>query len=128
MKARELKTGRTFAVTFDHGDDFMPAAFAKLCRDNNVRHGYIPMFLADFAEADIVGTREKLNDPNAPVWTKVHLTNVEAMGCGTIARDDANGIVVPHIHTPVGLRTLRHRAHKPLTGREGSILDRNGNR
>jgi hypothetical protein len=49
------------------------------------------MFLAGFAEADIVGTCEKLDDPQAPVWTKVHVTNVEALGCGTIPRDDADG-------------------------------------
>jgi predicted DNA-binding protein with PD1-like motif len=109
MKASELKTGRTFAVTFDHGDDFMPA-LAKFCHDNNVRQGYIPMFLAGFAEADIVGTCGKLEDPNAPVWTKVHVINVEAMGCGTIARDDAEGIL-PHIHTSVGLKEHSATAH-----------------
>jgi hypothetical protein len=72
MKASELKTGRSFAVTFDHGDDFMPS-LAKFCQDSNVRQGYIPMFLAGFAEADIVGTCEKLADPNAPSST-VHRT------------------------------------------------------
>jgi predicted DNA-binding protein with PD1-like motif len=109
MKASELKTGRSFAVTFDHGDDFMPS-LAKFCQDSNVRQGYIPMFLAGFAEADIVGTCEKLEDPNAPVWTKVHLTNAEAMGCGTIARDDTNGIL-PHIHASVGLKEHSATAH-----------------
>jgi hypothetical protein len=38
------------------------------------------MFLAAFAEADIVGTCDKLDDPAAPVWSKVHLTNAEALG------------------------------------------------
>ncbi|HET9898465.1 MAG TPA: hypothetical protein VFQ44_26345 [Streptosporangiaceae bacterium] len=69
MRASELKTGRTFAVAFDHGDDFM-AALAKFCQDNGVRQGYIPMFLAGIAEVDIVGTCEKLDDPQAPVWTR----------------------------------------------------------
>jgi predicted DNA-binding protein with PD1-like motif len=109
MKASELKTGRTFAVTFDHGDDFM-ASLAAFCRQHNVRQGYIPMFIAGFAEADIVGTCEKLENPQAPVWTKVHLTNAEAMGCGTIARDDTNGIL-PHIHTSVGLKEHSATAH-----------------
>jgi predicted DNA-binding protein with PD1-like motif len=109
MKASELKTGRTFAVTFDHGDDFMPS-LAAFCRQHNVRQGYIPMFIAGFAETDIVGTCEKLDDPNAPVWTKVHLTNVEALGCGTIARDNTDGIL-PHIHTSVGLKEHSATAH-----------------
>lgn len=109
MKASQLKTGRTFAVTFDHGDDFT-SSLASFCQQNNVRQGYIPMFIAGFAETDIVGTCEKLDDPKAPVWTKVHLTNVEAMGCGTIARDNADGILL-HIHTPVGLKEHSATAH-----------------
>ena len=109
MKASELKVGRTFGVTFDHGDDFM-SSLASFCRDNGVRQGYIPMFLAGLAEADIVGTCEKLEDPQAPVWTKVHVTNVEAMGCGTIARDDGDGIL-PHIHVAVGLKEHSATAH-----------------
>jgi predicted DNA-binding protein with PD1-like motif len=109
MKATELKAGRTFAVAFEHGDDFM-SSLAKFCHDNRVRQGYIPMFLAGFAEADIVGTCEKLDNPEAPVWSKVHVSNVEALGCGTIARDDADGIL-PHIHTSVGLKEHSATAH-----------------
>ncbi len=109
MRASELKTGRTFGVAFDHSDDFM-TALATFCRNNDVRQGYIPMFLAGFAEADIVGTCEKLDDPQAPVWSKVHVTNVEALGCGTIARDDTDSIL-PHIHTSVGLKEHSATAH-----------------
>ena len=109
MRASELKTGRTFAVAFDHGDDFL-TSLATFCQDNEVRQGYIPMFLAGFAEADIVGTCEKLDDPQAPVWSKVHVTNVEALGCGTIARDNADGIL-PHIHASVGLKEHSATAH-----------------
>jgi len=45
MKASELKTGRTFGVTFQHGDEFM-ACLASFCRENEVRQGHIPTFLA----------------------------------------------------------------------------------
>jgi hypothetical protein len=45
MKASELKTGRTFGVTFQHGDEFM-ACLASFCRENEARQGYIPTFLA----------------------------------------------------------------------------------
>jgi predicted DNA-binding protein with PD1-like motif len=109
MRASELKPGRTFAVAFDHGDDFM-TALARFCTDNGVQQGYIPMFLAGFAAADVVGTCEKLDDPNAPLWSKVHVTNVEALGCGTIARDDTEGIL-PHIHASVGLKEHSATAH-----------------
>lgn len=103
MRAHELTTGRTFGVTFDHGDDFM-TALADFCREHGIRQGYIPMFIAGFAEAEIVGTCEKLENPEAPVWTKVHLTNAEALGCGTIAADPKTGGILPHIHTTLGLK------------------------
>jgi predicted DNA-binding protein with PD1-like motif len=109
MRTSELKTGRTFAVAFDHGDDFM-TSLATFCQDNEVHQGYIPMFLAGFAEVDIVGTCEKLDDPKAPVWSKVHLTNVEALGCGTIAHGEGDSIA-PHIHTSVGLKEHSATAH-----------------
>jgi predicted DNA-binding protein with PD1-like motif len=75
MKATELKAGRTFGVTFQHGEDFM-ASLGGFCRENEIRLGYIPMFLAGFAQADIVCTCEKLEDLQAPVWAKVHVANV----------------------------------------------------
>ncbi|MGX7829787.1 PPC domain-containing DNA-binding protein [Actinokineospora sp. 24-640] len=103
MRSHDLTLGRTFGVTFDHGEDFF-TALAEFCRVNNVRSGYIPSFIAGFAEVDIVGTCDKLDDPTAPVWTKVHLTNVEAFGGGTLAHDPATDQVLPHIHVAVGLK------------------------
>src|SRR5438477_482808 len=50
VKASELKAGRTFGVTFQDGDDFM-TSLAVFCRENEIRQGYIPMFIAGFAEA-----------------------------------------------------------------------------
>ncbi len=103
MRHAELTIGRTFGVTFDHGEDFF-ATLSTFCRENRVRHGYIPMFLAAFAEAAIVGACDKLDDPKAPVWSRVHLTNVEAFGGGTLAFDETNDQVHPHIHVAVGLK------------------------
>jgi predicted DNA-binding protein with PD1-like motif len=103
MRSHELTTGRTFGVTFDHSEDFF-TALTDFCRNAEVRQGYIPMFLAGLAEADIVGTCEKLPDPQAPVWSKVQLANIEALGCGTIAWDDEANQILPHIHVAVGLK------------------------
>ena len=36
--------------------------------------------------------------PAAPVWSRVHLTNAEALGCGTIAYDEQAERIVPHVH------------------------------
>ena len=103
MHSHELTAGRTFGVRFDPGESFFPA-LAEFCDSNNVRHGYIPMFLAAFAEADIVGTCDKLDNPAAPVWSTVHLTNAEALGCGTIAYDQQAGRILPHVHVTLGLK------------------------
>ncbi|MVO90753.1 DUF296 domain-containing protein [Streptomyces sp. p1417] len=104
MRAHELTMGRTFGVTFDHGEDFFDALSA-FCREHGVRQGYIPSFIGAFAEVDIVGACEKLEDPDAPVWAKTYVTNVEAFGAGTIAHDPETGDILPHVHVSAGLKT-----------------------
>jgi predicted DNA-binding protein with PD1-like motif len=101
VHSSELTLGRTFGVTFDHGEDFF-ASLAKFCETNGIRHGYVPMFLAGFAEVDVVGACERLQDPDAPVWSKVQLTGVEAFGCGTLAYDPEHDTISPHVHVAVG--------------------------
>jgi predicted DNA-binding protein with PD1-like motif len=56
------------------------------------------------AQVDIVGTCERLDDPQAPVWSRVHLTNVEAVGAGTLAWNPDAAEISPHIHVSVGLK------------------------
>ncbi|GAA1033328.1 hypothetical protein GCM10009557_34730 [Virgisporangium ochraceum] len=101
MRSAELTIGRTFAVVFDPGEDFYPTLSA-FCREKGIRQGYVPMFLAAFAEVEIVGACARLENPNAPVWDKVHLTNVEALGGGTIAYDAEQDGIIPHLHVTVG--------------------------
>lgn len=101
MHTSELTTGRIVGVTFDHGDDFF-TCLGEACRSLGVRQGYIPVFIAGFSEARIVGACDKLDDPGAPVWSSVHVTNIEALGGGTLAYDHNTGSVSPHIHVTVG--------------------------
>ncbi|MFD3430727.1 PPC domain-containing DNA-binding protein [Nocardia fluminea] len=103
MRAQEVTLGRTFVVVFDHGDDFY-TALSQFCQQNNLRAGYIPSFIAGFAKVDLVGTCDRLDDPQAPVWSKVHLRNVEAFGAGTLAWDPETAQVKPHIHVAVGVK------------------------
>jgi predicted DNA-binding protein with PD1-like motif len=103
MHSHQLTVGRTFGLRLDPGELFFPA-LEEFCAANEVRSGYIPMFIAAFAEADIVGTCDKLDNPDAPVWSKVHLTNAEALGCGTIAWDPGAGRILPHVHAALGLK------------------------
>ncbi|WP_406474297.1 PPC domain-containing DNA-binding protein [Streptomyces platensis] len=103
MRARELTIGRTFGVTFDHGDDFFEV-LSVFCREQHIEQGYIPVFIGAFSEAELVGACEKLADPDAPVWARTHVQNVEALGGGTLARDPDTGELLPHIHVSAGLK------------------------
>ncbi|MEU7611084.1 DUF296 domain-containing protein [Micromonospora sp. NPDC049204] len=110
MRSREVVTGRTVVAVFDHGEDFYDA-LDRTCRAHGIRQGYIPTFIAGLATADIVGTCERLDNPDAPVWTKVHLTNIEALGGGTLAYNPDTETVEPHIHLTVGLKAHSATAH-----------------
>lgn len=110
MRSHEVTVGRTVAVAFDHGEDFH-TALADACRAHQIRQGYIPMFIAGFATAEIVGTCQRLDDPLAPVWSAVHLSNVEALGAGTLAYDEHIDTVQPHLHVTVGLKAHSATGH-----------------
>ncbi|MBN1173213.1 MAG: DUF296 domain-containing protein [Micromonosporaceae bacterium] len=110
MRSRAVRTGRTFVVTFDHGEDFF-AALGEFCRAENIRQGYLPMFIAGFRCVDIVGACDRVDDPEAPIWSKVHLRNVEAVGAGTLAWDPDTKRVLPHIHCSVGVKEHSATGH-----------------
>lgn len=103
MRSTPLSIGRTFGVVFDDGEDFY-TSLAEFCRTNDIRQGYVPMFIAGLKDVDLVGSCEKLENPDAPVWSKVHLETAEAFGGGTLAYDPATEAVSPHIHISVGLK------------------------
>jgi predicted DNA-binding protein with PD1-like motif len=104
VQAAEVTPGRTFAVRFDHGEDFY-TSLTDFCRTHNIRQGFIPMFIAGFRDVQLVGSCERLENPEAPVWSSVHLEYVEALGGGTLAYDDAANEFRPHIHVAVGLKS-----------------------
>ncbi len=104
MKSTILTLGRTFSVTFEHGRDFF-SELNEFCAVNDVKQGYIPFFIAGMSEVELVGTCEKIEDKNAPLWSKVYLENVEAVGAGTLAFDEETGYISPHIHVSIGQKT-----------------------
>ncbi len=110
MRSHDLTPGRMVGVVFDHGEDFF-TALAETCRTRGIRQGYIPLFIAGFASTRIVGTCQRLTDPQAPVWSHVDLTNVEVLGGGTIAWDGVNNTIQPHIHVTAGLKEHSASAH-----------------
>lgn len=110
MRSHQLTTGRTFALVVDHGEDLL-SSLTQFCRDNGVRAGYIPTFVASFSEADIVGTCQRLDNPGAPVRSAVHLRNTDAVGAGSIALDPTTGEAKPHLHVVLGVKEHSSTAH-----------------
>jgi predicted DNA-binding protein with PD1-like motif len=113
VRSREVSIGRTIVAMFDHGDDFY-TCLGALCEEHHLRSAYIPMFIAGFSAVDLVGTCERLEDTQAPVWSRVQLDNVEVLGGGTIAWDESAGTIAPHIHVSAGLKAhsaLGHTSH-----------------
>jgi predicted DNA-binding protein with PD1-like motif len=45
------------------------------------------------------------------IWTRVQLTNVEAVGAGTIAWDETADTIAPHIHVAAGLKEHSAAGH-----------------
>ena len=115
MHSAELTMGRTFAIRFDHGEDFY-TALTDFCQSHNIRQAFIPMFIAGLREVELVGTCEKVADSEAPVWSSIHLESVEALGGGTLAYDPTTEEVLPHIHVSVGLK------HQSATGYTSHLL------
>lgn len=110
MKCAEVKQGRSFIVTFEHHSDFF-AELRLFCKENKVKQGYIPMFIAGFSKVELVGTCGKIVEGGGPIWDKVHLENVEACGCGTIAYDPEEEKISPHVHVSTGLKGHSATAH-----------------
>ncbi|MFF8945985.1 DUF296 domain-containing protein [Streptomyces sp. NPDC014864] len=103
MRAHELTVGRTFGVTFDHGEDFFEA-LSTFCRDNGVRQGYIPSF-----NRGPRGGRDRglLREARGPGRTGLG-EDVRHQRRGVRRRHPrhapATGEILPHIHVSAGLK------------------------
>lgn len=99
----ELTLGRTFGVTFDHGDEFF-TSLSSFCAEHDVKSGYIPLFLGAFTHAKVVGTCHHAN-AEAPMFDSyVDVDYVETVGAGTIAWNPEQSVIAPHVHLSVGRR------------------------
>lgn len=106
MRHTELTMGRSFALAFDDGDDFIPE-LTKFCAEFAIRQAIIPMFLGGFRRVALVGTNGPLKDPEAPVWDETVLHTVEAVGAATLAWSPESDSLAPHIHVAVGRKDLQ---------------------
>lgn len=110
MRSAQITTGRQFCLVFDDGEDFF-ATLDAFCKDQGIRQALIPGFIAGFRDVELVGTHNAIENPDAPVWEKVRLENAEAHGSGTLAWDETNDAIAPHIHVSVGLKGAGATGH-----------------
>lgn len=103
MRHAQLTEGRRFAIALDDGEDFFPT-LTDFCAEQGIRQAWIPNFIGGFREVRLVGACGPLSDPEAPVWDAVTATYVEALGGGTLAWDEEQERLAPHIHLAVGLK------------------------
>ncbi|MBB5872991.1 putative DNA-binding protein with PD1-like motif [Allocatelliglobosispora scoriae] len=111
----ELTLGRSIGISFEHGEDLF-GGIAEVCRELEVRQGFIPMFIAGLSEVSLAGTCSRVEDLAAPVWESVDLSYVEAHGSGTIAFEPEGGGISTHIHLSVG------RRHQAAVGHTSHLL------
>ncbi|MGZ2358481.1 DUF296 domain-containing protein [Streptomyces sp. 372A] len=106
MRATELTLGRSFALAFDDGDDFVKE-LTGFCAEQGIKQAIIPMFLGGFRQVHLVGASGPLQDPEAPLWDeKTVLETVEAVGAGTLAWSPESESLAPHLHVAVGRKDL----------------------
>jgi len=101
VRSSELTTGRTFAVAFGNGRDFF-AELQDFCIQNEVQQGYIPFFIARFSNIELIRACPRDADAPGRPWPRTRFQEAQAVGAGTLARDDENDEIVPHIHLSIG--------------------------
>nr|WP_247674420.1 DNA-binding protein [Micromonospora sp. C51] len=97
-------------VEFDHGDDFY-TALTHACHTHGIRQSYIPIFIAGLSTAKIVGTCHRLDNPNAPVWSHVDLTNIEPSPAAPSPGATPRLPPHPHHHRPEEQSATAHTSH-----------------
>jgi hypothetical protein len=98
VHAAEVAPGRTFAVRFDHGEDFY-TALNDFCRTHDIRQGFIPMFIAGLRNVDL------------------HLEYVEAIGDVTIPAGTPEASAQPRTSSAVRPIAVRSDDALPTTDR-----------
>ena len=102
VRSHQLRIGRTFGVTFDHADDFFTALTDS---PREQRHaGHHPDLHRRLRRGKNRRDLRKDRQSRCALWDSVYLTNVEAMGSGTVAFDPDENKIQPHIHVSIELK------------------------
>ncbi|MFD7853360.1 PPC domain-containing DNA-binding protein [Streptomyces microflavus] len=103
MRFAQVHPGRQFVLALDHGEDFFDG-LTEFCAAHDIRSGIIPIFVGGFSSARLVGTCEPLTNPEEPLWDDITIETLEALGGGTLAWDQENDRLAPHIHVAAGIK------------------------
>ena len=112
MRSVQVSAGRRLIAALEPGEEVL-ASVAALCEQHKFQAAVVPVFLGAFTQVTLIGTREPVEDEDAPMPQSTTVEWVEGVGAATVA-PGPDGMLVVHLHAAVGRKsqgTLGYAGH-----------------
>jgi predicted DNA-binding protein with PD1-like motif len=103
VRSAEVSTGRRLIVALEPGEEVL-AAIGALCQQQGFRAAIVPVFFGAFTRVTLIGTREPVEDEDAPMPQSTTVEWVEGLGAATVAPGESGELIV-HLHAAVGRKS-----------------------
>jgi predicted DNA-binding protein with PD1-like motif len=103
VRSVEVAPGRRIVAALEPGEEVL-ASVAALCEQHQFRTAIVPVFLGAFTRVALIGTREPVEDEDAPMPQSTTIEWAEGLGTATVA-PGADGVPVVHLHAAVGRKS-----------------------
>jgi predicted DNA-binding protein with PD1-like motif len=103
VRSAEVSPGRRLVAALEPGEEVL-AAIGALCGQYQFRAAVVPVFFGAFTRVTLIGTREPVEDEDAPLPRSTTVEWVEGLGAATVAPGQDGGLIV-HLHAAVGQKS-----------------------
>jgi predicted DNA-binding protein with PD1-like motif len=103
VRSAEVSPGRRLVAALEPGEEVL-AAIGALCGQYEFRAAAVPVFFGAFTRVTLIGTREPVEDEDAPLPQSTTVEWVEGLGAATVAPGEDGGLIV-HLHAAVGKKS-----------------------
>jgi predicted DNA-binding protein with PD1-like motif len=103
MRSAQVSPGRRFVVVLEPGEEVLEA-IGGLCHHHQIRAAIVPVFFGAFSQVTLIGTREPVEDEDAPMPQSTTVEWVEGLGSATVAPGE-DGRLMVHLHAAVGKKS-----------------------
>jgi predicted DNA-binding protein with PD1-like motif len=103
VRSAEVSPGRRLVAALEPGEEVL-AAIGALCGQYEFRAAAVPVFFGAFTRVTLIGTREPVEDEDAPLPRSTTVEWVEGLGAATVAPGEDGGLIV-HLHAAVGKKS-----------------------